>query len=295
VLLGVNVAVIVEVPALPKSKSLPDTATTEASEDAYDHVPVAAVVATVGATIDAFASPNVAVTFDHVNVGVALSMVNVAVTDDAAKFVKSLGVNVAVITVEPAPVTVTVDPDTVATDVRADAYDHVPATSAVGFTRSNGASPNTLFGVGRPSVPRVGVARVMVTAIGSLVKEAKLVEVERVTRTSHVDPASPGVSVTPSPAMVHVPVLTAYDSAPPPSPPLADNVRVCPYVTVDVESESAVDCLILFTVIVVEPDSTELYRSSAAFVAVTVHKPADVADNVEPSTEQPAVPAVVTA
>jgi hypothetical protein len=51
----------------------------------------------------------------------------------------------------------------------------------------------------------------------------------------------------------------------------------------------------LFTVIVVALDDTALYRSSAAFVAVTVHEPAEVADNVEPSTEQPAVPAVVTA
>ena len=34
---------------------------------------------------------------------------------------------------------------------------------------------------------------------------------------------------------------------------------------------------------------------SAAFVAVTVHEPADVADNVEPDTEHPAVPADVTA
>ena len=34
---------------------------------------------------------------------------------------------------------------------------------------------------------------------------------------------------------------------------------------------------------------------SAALVAVTVHEPADVADNVEPDTEHPAVPAVVTA
>ena len=34
---------------------------------------------------------------------------------------------------------------------------------------------------------------------------------------------------------------------------------------------------------------------SAAFVAVTVHEPADVADSVEPDTEQPAVPELVTA
>ena len=33
---------------------------------------------------------------------------------------------------------------------------------------------------------------------------------------------------------------------------------------------------------------------SAAFVAVTVHEPADVADSVEPDTEHPAVPELVT-
>lgn len=34
---------------------------------------------------------------------------------------------------------------------------------------------------------------------------------------------------------------------------------------------------------------------SAALVAVTVHEPTDVADSVEPDTEHPAVPELVTA
>ena len=40
-------------------------------------MPVADVVATVGAVMAPFASPYVAVTFDHVKVGVALSTVTV--------------------------------------------------------------------------------------------------------------------------------------------------------------------------------------------------------------------------
>jgi hypothetical protein len=131
-------------------------------------VPVAAVVATVGATIDAFASPNVAATFDHVNVGVALSTVSVAVVDAPLRFAESVGANVAVITDEPAPVTVTVDPDTVATAVVADEYDHVPATAlpakvTAGDVNANVESPNVLPATANE--PSVGVALSTVTVI----------------------------------------------------------------------------------------------------------------------------------
>jgi hypothetical protein len=71
VLLGVNVAVMTDEPTSPKSNSLPATATTEGLADEYDQVPVAEVVATVGAAIVELVAPYVAVTFDHVNVGVA--------------------------------------------------------------------------------------------------------------------------------------------------------------------------------------------------------------------------------
>jgi hypothetical protein len=57
VLLGVNVAVITDVPVSPKSNELPDTVTTDVVADEYAHVPVADVVATIGAVIVAFASP----------------------------------------------------------------------------------------------------------------------------------------------------------------------------------------------------------------------------------------------
>ena len=76
---------IVAEPALPKSswELLAAICTTAVSLDTYVHEPVADVVATVGAVMLAFASPNVAGRFDHVNVGVALSMVNVAVAEVA--------------------------------------------------------------------------------------------------------------------------------------------------------------------------------------------------------------------
>ena len=52
-----KVAVITDVPALPKSNELPEIATTDVVADEYIQVPVAAVVATVGAVMVAFESP----------------------------------------------------------------------------------------------------------------------------------------------------------------------------------------------------------------------------------------------
>ena len=76
---GVNVAVTVDVPAFPKSNSDPDTAVTDVVADAYDHEPATELV-TVGATITAFASPNVADTFDQLNNGVTCETVKVIAT-----------------------------------------------------------------------------------------------------------------------------------------------------------------------------------------------------------------------
>jgi hypothetical protein len=131
VLLGVNVAVITDDPALPKSNAPLVMATTEVAAEEYVHVPVAAVVPTLGATIVELLAPYVAVTPDQVKVGVALATVSDAVTDVVLKFVVSLGVNVAVIVDEPAPAIVAVDPVKSATEVSADAYDHVPTTDAL--------------------------------------------------------------------------------------------------------------------------------------------------------------------
>ena len=85
--------------------------------------------------------------------------------------VESVGLKLAVITVSPAPVIVTVEPLVVATEVRADAYVHSPAMLTVGADRVNGASPNTLFGDGTLRLPSVGVARLMVIEIALLVSE----------------------------------------------------------------------------------------------------------------------------
>ena len=55
----------------------------------------------------------------------------------------SVGVNVAVIVEVPAPTTVAVAEDSVATDVLAEEYVHEPATElvTVGSVKLNGASP----------------------------------------------------------------------------------------------------------------------------------------------------------
>jgi len=82
-----------------------------------------------------------------------------------------VGAKVAVIVDDPAPAIVSVEPETVATEVKADAYDHVPATDADGSVRLKAASPYFLFGDGRVRVPSVGVARVIVMVIGLLVEE----------------------------------------------------------------------------------------------------------------------------
>jgi hypothetical protein len=116
VLLGVKVAVTTEVPALRTSNLVPAIATTEVSAEEYVHVPVAEVVATVGETIEMSASPYVALTFVQEKVGVALSTVNVDVVEVVTKLVESSGVNVAVRTDVPPPVTLADDALIVATD-----------------------------------------------------------------------------------------------------------------------------------------------------------------------------------
>ena len=117
VLFGVKVAVTTDVPASRTSNLVPAIATTEVSAEEYVHVPVAEVVATVGETIEMSASPYVALTFAQENVGVALSTVNVDVVEVVTKLVESSGVNVAVRTDVPPPVTLAVDALIVATDV----------------------------------------------------------------------------------------------------------------------------------------------------------------------------------
>ena len=56
----------------------------------------------------------------------------------------SVGVNVAVRVADPAPCTVTVDPDTETTEVSDDAYVNVPSTDAVGAEIEYAESPYVL-------------------------------------------------------------------------------------------------------------------------------------------------------
>jgi hypothetical protein len=133
VLLGVKVAVTTEVPASRTSNLVPAIAMTEVSAEEYVHVPVADVVATVGETMEMSASPYVALTFVQEKVGMALSTVNVDVVKAPTKLTVSVGVNVAVRTDVPPPVTiaVAVEESIVATETCAEEYVHEPGTAAL--------------------------------------------------------------------------------------------------------------------------------------------------------------------
>lgn len=151
-----------EEPESKTSNLVPEMAMTDVLADEYDHVPVADVVATVGDTMVMSASLYVALTSVHVNVGVALSTVRVAVVEAVVKLVASDGVNVAVMTDDPPPAMEAVDPFTVATEVLAEEYAHDPDTDVLlyvadGEASENGASPNVLDV--RAKAPSVGVAR----------------------------------------------------------------------------------------------------------------------------------------
>jgi hypothetical protein len=60
-----------------------------------------------------------------------------------------------------------------------------------------------------------------------------------VARTTHPDPASPGVNVDPD--TVHVPDTTTHDTTPPPEPPVVASDNGCPYVA-DVDETCNVAC-----------------------------------------------------
>ena len=76
---GVNVAVTTAEPAAFTVAVEPDSDTTDAVADAYDHDP-AIEPATVGATSENAESPYVFATLDQVNVGVACATVTVIAT-----------------------------------------------------------------------------------------------------------------------------------------------------------------------------------------------------------------------
>ena len=87
--------------------------------------------------------------------------------------------------------------------------------------------------------------------------------------------------------------VSEYVTAPVPDPPDVDNVRFVPTMTAVVEMVRDA-CVSLDTVMVTAPVVAEPYDASAAFVAVTVHVPADEEESTAPTSEQPAVPTDVT-
>ena len=148
---GVNVAVSVDVPAPATVTVDSEIVATDGVADEYVHEPATSVPpnVAVGAVNEKAASPNDLFgdgTLNAPSAGAARTTVSVVCSDPVLYLPVSSGVNVAVIIEVPCPTMVTRFPDTVATEFVADTYDHVPATSvppnvAVGFTRSNAASP----------------------------------------------------------------------------------------------------------------------------------------------------------
>lgn len=148
---GANVAVSVEEPAPATVTVDPEIVATDVVPEEYVHEPATAEPpnVAVGAVNEKAASPNDLFgdgTLNAPSSGAALSTISVWLSDPVLYLPVSVGVNVAVILEVPRPTMVTRFPDTVATEFVADTYDHEPATSvapnfAVGFTRSNAASP----------------------------------------------------------------------------------------------------------------------------------------------------------
>ena len=115
-----------------------------------------------------------------------------------------------------------------------------------------------------------------------------------VTVSEHV-PAVFAVTTPDVSVQVAVPDVTEDVTAPVPEPPVVSTV-IPVTVSPEVVDTARGVCVFLPNVTVVAFDETAEYMPFAAFVAVTVHVPGDVALNVVPlMIEQPAVPVVVTA
>ena len=142
---GVNVAVIVDVPAPTTVAVEPDVDTTETVADEYDHEPVTEFV-TVGAVKPNDASPKVLDTGAHVNSGRIFPTETLSVATTLLYLPVSVGVNEPVIVVEPNEPKSIVAEDSATTAVSADAYVHEPPTveppnETVGGLISWSASP----------------------------------------------------------------------------------------------------------------------------------------------------------
>jgi len=115
-----------------------------------------------------------------------------------------------------------------------------------------------------------------------------------VTVSEHV-PDVLAVTTPDASVQVAVPDVTEDVTAPVPEPPVV--AIVMPVIaSPEVVVTARAVCVFLANVTVVAVDESAEYMPLAAFVAVTVHVPGDVALNVVPlMIEQPAVPVVVTA
>jgi hypothetical protein len=115
-----------------------------------------------------------------------------------------------------------------------------------------------------------------------------------VTVSEHV-PDVLAVTTPDASVQVAVPDVTEDVTAPVPEPPVV--AIVMPVIaSPEVVVTARAVCVFLANVTVVAVDESAEYMPLAAFVAVTVHVPGDVALRVLPPViEQPAVPVVVTA
>ena len=124
---GVNVAVIVDVPAPTTVAVEPDVDTTETVADEYDHEPVTEFV-TVGAVKLNDASPKVFDTFVQENNGRIFPTETLSVATTLLYLPVSVGVNEPVIVVDPNEPKSIVAEDSATTAAFADAYVHEPPT-----------------------------------------------------------------------------------------------------------------------------------------------------------------------
>ena len=143
----------------------------------------------------------------------------------------------------------------------------------------------------------------MVTVVGTELAAAKLVSAAFVTVTAQV-PVLEAVSAAPVIEQPALPApVTAYETAPVPEPPVEVRASALPYVPLVLVSVSGACVagpppppLITGTNVTIVADDVATKKfASAAFVTVTEQLPALVALSVVPLSEQPALPAPVTA
>ena len=146
VLVGVKVAVITDVPTPATVRVEPETLITDVVADEYENEPATDPVTEGAVTVKAESPIFLETLLQAENVGDPLPTVTVIVVVAVLYLVESVGVKVAVITEEPAPATVRVEPETLMTDGVADEYENVPARefASVGAVMEKAESPKFL-------------------------------------------------------------------------------------------------------------------------------------------------------